>query len=225
MARRGRRCQIMLPIAAAIASTATTRISVAICVRRWRPWRLSAFCSAACACGALHATGPRPGRVLGVSRGATSGGAAPGGKQDVVGARVGASPRAGVVVGGHDDRARRPADVRRERREAQHQSGPGAGSVKALPMRRWCSLRQGLGEHGPAARPQTPALALAERALDDLRGGQQRRRVARRGDHPDPALTPVQQAAAVDAHGVYAGEPLRAWPAGRRSNGAVLSRL
>ena len=33
-ARRGRRCQTMLPIAAAIASTATTRISVAICVRR-----------------------------------------------------------------------------------------------------------------------------------------------------------------------------------------------
>ena len=48
-ARRGRRCQTMLPIAAAIASTATTRISVAISLRRCRPWRLSAFCSAACA--------------------------------------------------------------------------------------------------------------------------------------------------------------------------------
>ena len=44
-ASRGRRCQIIAPIAAAIASTAAISTSSAICVSRERPWRLVARCT------------------------------------------------------------------------------------------------------------------------------------------------------------------------------------
>ena len=82
--------------------------------------------------------------------------------------------------------------------------GIGVGSVTRSPMCRWCSAASAWESttQPPARTRRARPREVEPSTICD--GGQQRRGLSRRGDHPHAALAPIQQAAAIDAHGANA---------------------
>src|SRR6185437_2859860 len=135
------------------------------------------------------------------------GGRSAGLEQDGVGARVLTAPRAGIVGGAHQDRPRRPADVRGEGRHAEP-LGLGARQCEARADAQVVFFGKRLGEDEPAAAAHTLG-GLARVACKKLVGRQQRCGLAGWGHHEHATLAVVEQAAAIETDCPHALELLQ----------------
>ena len=205
-ATRSRRCQIIEPIAPAIARIAAISTS-SLNLRQprqtlsreasWRRWR--------------SLDGFRP-PVLSAGRGLAGRG-----RRTVAGEAPGLvwisyalgsllSPGARVVLGVEDDRSRRPSEVRAQRGD------PEASSVAARAGERLADVQvvfggERLREDRPAALDGRCAAARAQnRRCTMLARGDRFAGAAVRCEDPQPAITPVEEAAAIHADWRDAGQ-------------------